>query len=157
MALSWQHPRYGYRRIRALLVKEGWAVSRKFVQAVRRSSDLQVKPSKKRRHRQGISTGLPTKATRRNHVWSWDFVHDRTDHSGMLKMMTLIDECTRKCLHLRVARQLTSTDVLSLLSETIDVEGVPSYIGSEVIAHQRQRCTKKTSRRSISIPAVHGY
>lgn len=89
--LSWEHPRYGYRRIRALLVKEGWAASRKFVQAVRRSLGLQVKPPKKRRHRQGVSTGSPTKATGRNHVWSWDFVHDRTDHGGMLKMMTLID------------------------------------------------------------------
>ena len=54
-------------------------------------------------------------------------------------MMTLIDECTRKCLRLRVARQLTSTDVLSVLSDTIDKEGVPSYIRSEFIAHQVQR------------------
>ena len=91
VTLSWEHPRYGYRRIRALLVKEGWTTSRKFVQAVRRSEGLQVKPPKKRRHRQGISTGPPTKATGRNHVWSWDFVHDRTDNGGPLKMMTLID------------------------------------------------------------------
>ncbi len=91
VTLSWEHPRYGYRRIRALLVKEGWAASRKFVQAVRRSSGLQVKPPKKRRHRQGVSTGSPTKATGRNHVWSWVFVHDRTDNGGPLKMMTLID------------------------------------------------------------------
>ena len=129
--MSWEHPRYGYRRIRALLVKEGWITSRKFVQAVRRSEGLQVKPPKKRRHRQGVSKGPPTKATGRNHVWSWDFVHDRTDYDGPLKMMTLIDEYTRKCLCLRVARQLTSTDVLSLLSETIDEEGVPSYIRSD--------------------------
>ncbi len=46
VTLSWEHPRYGYRRIRALLVKEGWTASRKFVQAVRRSSGLQVKPPK---------------------------------------------------------------------------------------------------------------
>ena len=131
VTLSWEHPRYGYRRIRALLVKEGWITSRKFVQAVRRSEGLQVKPPKKRRHRQGVSKGPPTKATGRNHVWSWDFVHDRTDYDGPLKMMTLIDEYTRKCLCLRVARQLTSTDVLSLLSETIDEEGVPSYIRSD--------------------------
>ena len=161
ITLSWEHPRYGYRRIRALLVKEGWAASRKFVQAVRRSSGLQVKPPKKRRHRQGISTGLLTQASRRNHVWSWDFVHDRTDNGGMLKMMTLIDEYTRKCLRIRVARQLTSTDVLSVLSENIDEEGVPSYIrsdnGSEFIAHQVQRWLReKTSRRYISIRAVPG-
>ena len=91
ITLSWEHPCYGYRRIRALLVKEGWTTNRKFVQAVRRSEGLQVKPPKKRRHRQGVSTGSPTKATSRNHLWSWDFVHDRTDHGGPLKMMTLID------------------------------------------------------------------
>ena len=155
VTLSWEHPRYGYRRIRALLVKEGWAASRKFVQAVRRSSGLQVKPPKKRRHRQGISTGLPTQASRRNHVWSRDFVHDRTDNGGMLKMMTFIDEYTRKCLDIRVARQLTSTDVLSVLSEAIDEEGAPSYIrsdnGSEFIAHQVQQWLSDKNIKAIYI------
>ena len=114
-----------------MLVKEGWTTSRKFVQAVRRSEGLQVKPPKKRRPRQGVSTGSPTKANGRNHIWSWDFVHDRTDNGGPLKMMTLIDEYTRQCLHIRVARQLTSSDVLSVLSEAIEEEGAPSYIRSD--------------------------
>ena len=153
--MSWEHPRYGYRRIRALLVKEGWTTSRKFVQAVRRSEGLQVKPPKKRRHRQGISTGPPTKATGRNHVWSWDFVHDRTDNGGPLKMMTLIDEYTRKCLDIRVARRLTSTDVLSVLSEAIEEEGTPSYIrsdnGSEFIAHQVQQWLSDKNIKAIYI------
>ncbi len=101
------------------------------MQAVRRAEGLQVKRTKKRRPRQGVSTGLPTKAKGRNHVWSWDFVHDRTDNGGPLKMMTLIDEYTRKCLDIRVARQLTSADVLSVLSEAIEEEGAPSYIRSD--------------------------
>ena len=155
VALSWKHPRYGYRRIRALLVKEGWTTSRKFVQAVRRSEGLQVKPPKKRRHRQGVSTGAPTKAKGRNHVWSWDFVHDRTDNGGPLKMMTLIDEYTRKCLDIRVARQLTSTDVLSVLSEAIEEEGAPSYIrsdnGSEFIALQVQQWLSGNNIKAIYI------
>ena len=155
VTLSWEHPRYGYRRIRALLVKEGWTTSRKFVQAVRRSEGLQVKPPKKRRHRQGISTGPPTKANGRNHVWSWDFVHDRTDNGGPLKLMTLIDEYTRKCLSIRVARQLTSTDVLSVLREAIEEEGAPSYIrsdnGSEFIAHQVQQWLQAKKIKAIYI------
>ena len=53
--------------------------------------DCRVKPPKKRRLHPGVSTGPPTKATGRNHVWSWDFVHDRTVNGGPLKMMTLID------------------------------------------------------------------
>ena len=101
------------------------------MQAVRRAEGLEVKRTKKRRPRQGVSTGLLTKAKGRNHVWSWDFVHDRTDNGGPLKMMTLIDEYTRKCLDIRVARQLTSADVLSVLSEAIEEEGVPSYIRSD--------------------------
>ena len=96
------------------------------MQALRRVEGLQVKRPKKRRPRQGISTGLPTKAKGCNHVWSWDFVHDRTDNGGPLKMMTLIDEYTRKCLDIRVARQLTSADVLSVLSEAIEEEEAPS-------------------------------
>ena len=138
-----------------MLVKEGWTTSRKFVQAVRRSEGVQVKPPKKRRPRQGISTGSPTKANSRNHVWSWDFVHDRTDNGGPLKMMTLIDEYTRKCLDIRVARQLTSTDVLSVLSEAIEEEGPPSYIrsdnGSEFIAHQVQQWLSDKKIKAIYI------
>ena len=162
VTLSWEHPCYGYRRIRALLVKEGWATSRKFVQAVRRSEGLQIKPPKKRRHRQGVSTGLPTKATGRNHVWSWDFVHDRTDNGGPLKMMTLIDEYTRKCLSIRVARQLTSTDVLSVLSEAIEEKrqlpaiSVVTMAVSSLLIRCSSGCPTKRSRRSISIRAVPG-
>ena len=152
--MSWKHPRYGYRRIRALLVKEGWTTSRKFVQAVRRSEGLQVKPPKKRRHRQGISTGPPTKANSRNHVWSWDFVHDRTDNGGKLKMMTLIDEYTRKCLRIRVARQLTSTDVLSVLSEAILEEGAPSYIRSDNSSVPRSEATTCEAIHRSSSAAV---
>ena len=87
-------------------------------------------------------------------------------------MMTLIDEYTRKCLDIRVARQLTSTDVLSVLSEAIDEEGAPSYIRSDNGSVSEERsddmrshsllircssgCPTKTSRRSISIRAVPG-
>ena len=155
VTLSWEHPRYGYRRIRALLVKEGWTTSRKFVQAERGAEGLQVKRPKKRRPRQGVSTGLPTKAKGRNHGWSWDFVHDRTDNGGPLKMMTLIDEYTRKCLDIRVARQLTSADVLSVLSEAIEEEGAPSYIrsdnGSEFIALQVQQWLSDKNIKAIYI------
>ena len=154
ITLSWEHPCYGYRRIRALLVKEGWTTNRKFVQAVRRSEGLQVKPPKKRRHRQGVSTGSPTKATGRNHVWSWDFVHDRTDNGGPLKMMTLIDEYTRECLDIRVARQLPSSDVLSVLSEAIEKEGAPSYIRSDNGSVPRSEATTCEAIHCSSSAAV---
>jgi len=68
IALSWHHPRYGYRRIRALLAREGWQVSRKQVQRIRRREGLKVREKPKKIPRRGISTGLPTQATHRHHV-----------------------------------------------------------------------------------------
>ena len=157
VTLSWEHPRYGYRRIGALLVKEDWTTSRKFVQALRRSEGLQVKPSKKRRPRQGVSMGPPIRANICNQVWSWDFVHDRTDNGGSLKMMTLIDEYTRKCLCLRVARHLTSVDVLSVLSEAIEEEGAPSYIRSDNGSVPRSDATPQRAKARITNGFIESF
>ena len=110
--LSKVHSRYGYRRIRALMDKEGWKVSRKFVQKVRSAEGLGVKPSRRRQRRRGHATGLPTQAVKPNHVWSWDIVAERTDRGGQLRMMTIIDEHTRQCLAIKGSRSLKSEDVV---------------------------------------------
>lgn len=137
-ALSWKHPRYGYRRIVALLRREGWTVSKKQVQRLRRLVGLKVKPPKKRVRRRGTSTGGLERATHRHQVWSWDFIHDRTDNGGTLKMLTLIDEYTRQCLAIRPARTLKSPDVLEVVKEAVREHGAPDYLrsdnGSEFIA-----------------------
>ena len=131
-------PRYGSRRIRAKLNQAGWDVSRELVKRVRRAEGLLVRPKPKKRLRRGNSTGLPTKAEHPNHVWTWDFVHDRTDRSGKLRMMTLLDEFTRESLMIHVERKLNSLDVLNVLQEAIIKNGAPLYIrsdnGSEFIA-----------------------
>ena len=62
-----------------------------------------------------ISTGLPTHATHRNHVWTWDFIFDRTDKGSTLKMLTMLDEYTRQCVAIRVERQIRSEQVLATL------------------------------------------
>ena len=87
--LSWANPRYGYRRIRRLLTKEGWTIRRKQVQRVRRCQGLKVRPKPKKIPRRGTSTGLPTQGTHRHHVWTWDFIFDRTDNGGTIKMMSI--------------------------------------------------------------------
>ena len=115
IALSWHHPRYGYRRIRALLAREGWQVSRKQVQRIRRREGLKVRAKPKKIPRRGISTGLPTQATHRHQVWTWDFIFDRTDNGGTLKMMTLLDEYSRQSLAIQVERQITSAEVLRVI------------------------------------------
>ena len=129
--LSKVHSRYGDRRIRALMDKEGWKVSRKFVQKVRRAEGLGVKPSRRRQRRRGHSTGLPTQAVKPNHVWSWDFVADHTDRGGQLRMMTLIDDHTRKCLAIKVSRSLKSENVVEVLVEAIEEYGSPPCIRSD--------------------------
>jgi transposase InsO family protein len=140
--LSRKYPRYGYRRIRALLEREGWKASRKFVQRIRRLEGLGVKGRGPRRRRRGASTALPTKATTLNEVWSWDFVHDRTENGAPLKMLTLIDEYSRQCLRVEVARKLGGGNVLDALSEVMAQRGMPEYIrsdnGSEFIAKEVQ-------------------
>ena len=129
--LSRKYPRYGYRRIRALLDREGWRASRKFVQRIRRLEGLEVKGKAPRRRRRGTSTAAPTQASGTDEVWSWDFVHDRTENGAPLKMLTMIDECTRQCLKIEVGRKLRGGDVLDALSEVMAQRGVPNYIRSD--------------------------
>ena len=155
IALSWAYPRYGYRRIRRALAKEGWTVSRKQVQRIRRREGLKVRPKPKRIPRCGVSTGLPTQAAHRHHVWSWDFIFGRTDSGGTLKMMTLPDEYTRQCLTIRVERQITSAQVVEVLEKAMIQYGTPCYIrsdnGSEFIANKVQTWLKDHHIKTIYI------
>ena len=129
--LSRKDPRYGYRRIRALLLREGWKAGRKFVQRIRRLEGLGIRGRGPRQRRRGRSTASPTRAMRLNEVWSWDFVHDRTDNGVPLKMLTLIDEYSRQCLRIEVGRKLKSKEVLDALAGAMAERGVPHHIRSD--------------------------
>ncbi len=140
--LSETHPRYGYRRMAALLRQEGWAVGKRQIQRLRRVEGLRVPPTKRKIARRGRSTGLPTKATHRGHVWTWDFIADATVRGGALRMLTVLDEHTRECHVLRADRALKSADVIALVKQAITQHGAPEFIrsdnGSEFIAHELQ-------------------
>ena len=165
VSLSWQYPRYGYRRIRAILEREGWSVSRKQVQRIRRKEGLKVHPKPQRIPRQGVSTGLPTQATHRNHVWTWDFIFDRTDKGSTLKMLTMLDEYTRQCLAIRVERQIRSGQVLATLWQAMMQYGIPEHIrsdnGTEFIAGKIQRWLRFNQIKTLYIepgsPWQNGY
>ncbi len=165
VALSWQYPRYGYRRIRALLAREGWSVSRKQVQRIRRKEGLKVRPKPPRIPRQGVSTGLPTQATHRNHVWTWNFIFDRTDKGSTLKMLTMLDEYTRQCLAIRVERQIRSEQVLATLWQAMTTYGIPEHIrsdnGTEFIAQKIQAWLRDNQKKTLNIdpgsPWQNGY
>ena len=142
-ALSEANPRYGDRRLAALLRQEGWRVGQRQVQRLRRVEGLRVPPTKRRVVRRGHSTGLPTKATPRGQVWTWDFIADATMRGGALRMLTVLDEHTRECHVLRADRALKSADVSALVKTAIAQHGAPEFIrsdnGSEFIAKELQR------------------
>ncbi len=153
--LSAEHPRYGYRRIAALLRQEGWAVGKRHIQRLRRAEGLRVPPTKRKLIRRGVSTGLPTRATHRNHVWTWDFIADATVRGGALRILTILDEYTRECHVLRVDRALRAADVLSWLQKAIEQHGAPQYLrsdnGSEFIARVVQRWLAEHHIKTIYI------
>lgn len=150
-----EHPRYGYRRIAALLRREGWRVGKRHIQRLRRAGGLRVPPSRRKVVRRGVSTGLPTTATHKNHVWTWDFIADATVRGGALKMLTILDEHTRECHVLWADRALKARDVLHWLQEAIKQQGAPEYLrsdnGSEFIAKIVQRGLKDNGIKTIYI------
>ncbi|WP_309400606.1 IS3 family transposase [Cerasicoccus maritimus] len=153
--MSQKYPFFGYRKITQKLRNEGWDVGKKLVQRVRREEHLQVPPPKPRTRRQGLSTGLPTEAVRRNHVWSWDFMSDYTQRGGKLRVFNLIDEYTRECHCIHSDRAIKSEDVLTLLKDAIAEHGVPEYIcsdnGPEFIAKCIQGWLKDNKIKTIYI------
>ena len=155
LELSTEHPRYGYRRIAALLRREGWRVGKRHIQRLRRDEGLRVPPTKRKVIRRGVSTGLPTTATHRNHVWTWDFIADATVRGGALKMLTILDEYTRECHVLWAERALKAADVLHWLQKAVEQHGAPEYLrsdnGSEFIARIVQRWLKEHSIKTIYI------
>ena len=154
-ALSAAHPRFGFRRIVALLRREGWSVSRKQVQRVRRAEGLRVPPPRKRQVRRGVSTGLPTQATHRGHVWTWDFIADATVHGGALRMLTVLDEHTKEVHVLRPERRIGSADVIAWVKAAIAEHGAPEFIrsdnGPEFIAKELQQWLAEQKIKTIYI------
>lgn len=133
LELSKKHPRYGYRRIAALLRRAGWRVNTKRVQRLRREQGLKVPKKQHKRRRLGSSENSCTRrrAERRNHVWSYDFVFDRTEDGRRLKFLTIVDEFTRECLRLEVGRSFTAPKVVDVLRELVAERGAPEFIRSD--------------------------
>lgn len=163
--VSQKHPTLGYKKITRKLREQGYRVNKKLVQRVRREEGLQVPPPKTRIRRQGLSTGLPQKATHKNHVWAWDFVSDYTQRGGKLRVFNLIDEFTRECHVIHADRAIKASDVLEQLQKAIDLQGAPEYIrsdnGPEFIANAIQDWLAANEIKTIYIdpgcPWQNGY
>jgi len=128
-----QHPRFGYRRIWALLRREGWRVNRKRVWRLWRQQGLKVprRQRKKRRLGSGANSCVRRPAGHKDHVWAWDFLHDRSSDGGPLKWFTLVDEYTREGLALEVGRGMTAQGVCAVLAEVVRRRGAPGHVRSD--------------------------
>lgn len=131
VALSHKHPRYGYRRITALLRREGRRINAKRVARVRRAEGLQVRKLQRRMRRVGPQQVQRLSATQRNEVWSWDFVMDQTEAGSAFRILTLIDEHTRQCLATHVAWSIRAVDVLEVVYGAMQRHGTPQHIRSD--------------------------
>src|SRR6516164_7331868 len=129
--LSEAHPRYGYRRIGALLRREGQRVNTKRVQRIRRQEGLQVRKKQRATRRVGISTATRQRAQRANQVWSWDIIHDQTQGGSSLRILTLIDEYTKQCLAIEVGRSIRALDAIRVLDGAIKCYAQPEHIRSD--------------------------
>lgn len=140
--LSLKHPRYGYRRITALLRRDGFEINPKRVARIRREEGLKVSKRQKRTRRVGVSTAERLKAERPRHVWSWDFVEDQTENGSRFRILTLIDEYTRECLATHAAWSIRAVDVITVVEAAIGRYGAPEHIrsdnGPEFIAYAIQ-------------------
>ena len=131
--LATQDGRYGYRRIAALLRGEGWRVNHKRVARLWRREGLKVPQKQPKRGQLWLTDGscLRRRPEHRHHVWAYDFVADRTHDGRPLKILTVVDEYSRECLALVVARRLRATDVLETLADLFVTHGVPAHIRSD--------------------------
>ena len=131
--LATQYGRYGYRRITGLLRGEGWPVNHKRVERLWRREGLKVPQKQPKRGRLWLTDGscIRRRPAYRHHVWAYDFLTARTHDGRPLKILAVVEEYTRECLALVVARRLRSTEVLETLAELFVTYGVPAHIRSD--------------------------
>ncbi len=133
IALASDYGRYGYRRITALLRAQGWNVNHKRVARIWRREGLKVPLKQPKRKRLWLNDGscIRLRPSWKNHVWAYDFVHDRTHDGRSFRMLTVIDEHSRECLAIVTKRKLKSGDVLEALENLFIARGMPDHIRSD--------------------------
>ena len=127
MDLAKQHPRYGVRRLWALLRREGRRVNLKRVRRLCRKHGLLLR-QKRRRKRRGIGIGVPCRAGRPNQVWAYDFVEDRTESGRKLRILTVIDEFTRECVTVETEYRMNARFVAEALLRFFEQHGTPQFV-----------------------------
>jgi putative transposase len=167
VTLASQYGRYGYRRITAMLQREGWQVNHKRIERIWRQEGLKVPRKQPKRGRLWLNDGscLRLRPEYPGHVWSYDFVSERTHDGRAFRMLNVIDEYSRECLAIRVARNLDHGDVEECLAELFCTRGVPAHLrsdnGSEFIANELRQWLDRLGVKTLFIepgsPWENGY
>lgn len=167
VAIACEYGRYGYRRVHAMLNSEGWQVNHKRVERIWKIERLKVPKKQPKRARLWFANGacVRRRPMYSNHVWSYDFVMDRTRDGRPIKMLTIMDEFTRESLAIEVQRKMTSKEVIEVLSSLFLERGCPEYIrsdnGPEFIAAQLKLWFEKLEVKPLYIepgsPWENGY
>jgi putative transposase len=126
-----EHPRFGYRRIHALLKREDFKVNLKCVYRLWKQHNLSLPKKRPRKARAKATLGIMPKATQANQIWTYDFVFDQSLSGKSLKMLTLIDEFTRECLAVEVGVSIRSERVRQILQRVCFGRGFPKIIRSD--------------------------
>jgi transposase InsO family protein len=165
--LARQYGRYGYRRITALLRQAGWRVNKKRVERIWRREGLKVPQKQPKKGRLWLADGscIRLRPERPNHVWSYDFVEDRTHDGRKFRMLNIIDEFTKQCLAIVVRRRFTAGHVVETLADLMTLRGVPEHIrsdqGPEFVAKAVQDWIGKVGAQTAYIekasPWENGY
>ena len=131
--LSRQYGRYGYRRIAVLLRDAGWSVSDGRVERLWRREGLKIPQKQPKKGQLWLNDGacIRLKPQYVDHVWSYDFVHHRTEDGRAYRTLNILDEYSRECLSIKVKRKLNSTDVIDVLTDLFIIRGVPAFIRSD--------------------------
>lgn len=159
--------RYGYKTITDMLRLEGWDVGKDRVFALWREEGLQIPQKQKKKGRLWLADGscIRLRPTHKNHVWSYDFVAERTHDGKPFKILNIIDEYTRECLASFVARRIRSQDVIFVLAELFAKHGIPEHIrsdnGPEFVAKKLMKWFKLLEIKPLFIepgsPWENGY
>lgn len=132
-ALVRENPRFGYRRITAMLRLEGWQINAKRVYRIWRREGYRVGPHKKKRRTSGFPVNACNnrRARHRNDIWAYDFVFDRLENGRPLKILAITDEYTRESIALEVAQSITGAKIVEILNNLVSERGVPTGIRSD--------------------------
>jgi len=166
--LARQRPRFGCERIHRQLVVLGWRVNEKRVHRLWKQAAMQVPRKQHRRRRlpgKSENSCIRHRAERMNHVWSYDFLTDRSEDGRQLKLLVVIDEYTRECLAIEVDRSFTARDVVGILEYLFAVRGTPEYLrsdnGPEFVAKSVCRWLQQADVQTLFIakgsPWENGY